>query len=198
MPFNPTSAHSSACTPIASKWLGPMSSSYRARTAFGWRLIPTPRGLSSATASSTRQGTPICCNVRATLSPPIPPPAMSTGKSAIGSGRLGVVIAAQESLDPRPARKTWKSNHVRCALFERRFREQPPGCRARGHRRGANLRAPAVYSVFFRNFPERGGTPRRPVATMALDRVAAYGETSRRAQRTTNGGRLCRSLVFEP
>jgi hypothetical protein len=27
--------------------------------------------------------------VRATLSPPIPPPAMSTGKSAIGSGRLG-------------------------------------------------------------------------------------------------------------
>jgi hypothetical protein len=65
--------------------------------------MPTPKGFSSPTASSTKDGTPICCNVRATLSPPIPPPAMSTGKSVIEIASPTDRIAAQENPRLAPA-----------------------------------------------------------------------------------------------
>src|SRR5512140_3467900 len=43
--------------------------------------MPTPSGRMSRTASKTTQGTPIWCSVKAVASPPMPPPAMITGRS---------------------------------------------------------------------------------------------------------------------
>src|SRR5689334_13251165 len=82
--------------------------------------MPTPKGFSSPTASSTRHGTPICCRVRATLSPPIPPPAMSTGGSAIESGAIEI---------GSPATLIWAHENGRVAaraqgLRQRKLRPQ--------------------------------------------------------------------------
>ena len=53
-------------------------SSISSRTACGSTLMPTPSGFSSATLSNTRAGTPIWCRLSASVSPPMPPPAMRT------------------------------------------------------------------------------------------------------------------------
>ena len=60
------------------------SSSHRScssRTAFGWRLIPTPNGRSSRADLKTRTATPIWRHVSAIVSPAMPPPATSTSMS---------------------------------------------------------------------------------------------------------------------
>ena len=46
--------------------------------------MPTPSGRISRTASNTMHGTPIWCSVSAVASPPMPPPAMTTGLSFMG------------------------------------------------------------------------------------------------------------------
>src|SRR5260221_181364 len=61
----------------------PKPRSCSSRTAFGCRLMPTPSGCSCATDSNTMQGTPIWCSVRAVAMPPMPPPAMSTGRDGL-------------------------------------------------------------------------------------------------------------------
>src|SRR5688572_9335255 len=48
--------------------------------------MPTPSGRRCCTDSKTRHGTPIWCRVRATLNPPMPPPATRTGRRSIGTG----------------------------------------------------------------------------------------------------------------
>src|SRR5258708_313715 len=53
-------------------------SSISSRTACGSTLMPTPSGFSSETLSNTLAGTPIWCRLSASVSPPMPPPAMST------------------------------------------------------------------------------------------------------------------------
>src|SRR5947209_7281427 len=53
-------------------------SSISSRQACGSTLMPTPSGFSSATLSKMRQGTPIWWRLSASVSPPIPPPAIRT------------------------------------------------------------------------------------------------------------------------
>src|SRR5216684_4052104 len=53
-------------------------SSINSRTACGSTLMPTPSGFNSDTLSNTFAGTPIWCRLSASVSPPMPPPAMST------------------------------------------------------------------------------------------------------------------------
>src|SRR5438270_8080762 len=58
--------------------------------------MPTPSGFNAATLSNTLAGTPIWCRLSASVSPPMPPPAMSTvmvlspvipGRAASARGR---------------------------------------------------------------------------------------------------------------
>ena len=63
--------------PCASSW-SCRPSSISSRTACGSTLMPTPSGLSSGTLSNTLAGTPIWCRLSASVSPPMPPPAMRT------------------------------------------------------------------------------------------------------------------------
>src|SRR5688500_15272026 len=44
--------------------------------------MPTPSGFNSGTLSKIRHGTPIWCRLSASVSPPMPPPAMRTVMSA--------------------------------------------------------------------------------------------------------------------
>src|SRR4051812_47515390 len=71
-------------------------SSISSRTACGSTLMPTPSGRNSGTLSNTRAGTPIWCRLSASVSPPMPPPAMRTvmvrpscslGRHDMGGGR---------------------------------------------------------------------------------------------------------------
>src|SRR6478609_5129290 len=64
-------------TPAASR-RSSRPSSINSRTACGSTLMPTPSGFSSDTLSNTLAGMPICCRLSASVSPPMPPPAMST------------------------------------------------------------------------------------------------------------------------
>ena len=68
---------------MPSSSVSPMPRSYSSRTALGCRLMPTPSGCSSATDSKTMQGTPSWCRVSAAAMPPMPPPAMSTGRVSL-------------------------------------------------------------------------------------------------------------------
>src|SRR3954454_23712345 len=53
-------------------------SSISSRTACGSTLMPTPSGFSAGTLSKTLAGTPIWCRLSASVSPPMPPPAIRT------------------------------------------------------------------------------------------------------------------------
>lgn len=71
-------AHSFAGTPMLSRSAVVRPRSNSSRTALGCRLMPTLTGRISCALSNTVNGTPIWCNVRASVSPPMPPPAINT------------------------------------------------------------------------------------------------------------------------
>src|SRR5271166_121086 len=72
--------------------------------------MPTPSGFSSATLSNTLAGTPIWLRLSASVSPPMPPPAIST---VIGSPHFAAVLAQGcsrgqlRNSDRRPPIRGW-------------------------------------------------------------------------------------------
>src|SRR5215207_6322925 len=65
--------------------------------AAGWMLMPTPSGRIRAADYSTTAPMPRACRARAAVSPPMPPPAMTT------SAVLGVVMATAAPRGPGAA-----------------------------------------------------------------------------------------------
>src|ERR1700733_12910486 len=57
-------------------------SSINSRTACGSTLMPTPSGFNAGTLSKTLAAMPIWCRLSASVSPPMPPPAMRTVMNA--------------------------------------------------------------------------------------------------------------------
>ena len=67
--------------------------------ACGSRLMPTPSGWISGAASNTRQEMPAWCRLSASVSPPMPPPTISTSDGS-GGAHSGDDPAAGDHLGP--------------------------------------------------------------------------------------------------
>src|SRR6516165_8526063 len=79
-------------------------SSVSSRMPCGSRLMPTPSGWISGAVSNTRADTPAWCRLSAKVSPPTPPPTISTSGCSLTDCRsLGRYPALGDDLGPAPA-----------------------------------------------------------------------------------------------
>src|SRR5271163_2257869 len=154
-------ASSRVRTPEASSF-SRRPSSINSRTACGSTLIPTPSGFSSDTLSKTLAEMPIWCRLSAKVSPPMPPPAISTvilfpfyvmaswhGSAAVGNCESPISQASwPRGWTPRRrvvtfARPLHEDHHAETLLCSRYLRARLAYCLAGGgcqlHHRTAGL-----------------------------------------------------------